>query len=169
MMNESENRTRPNRTFGVIRHTFPEMTPTEKAFLAAFVFCGLVAAIVARRSMSRSDEYAIVGFCGIVMGPVLCYWMKQEPAAFLQLFLFPFTGWQFKWPTIVLMCVRGFGIVCFFGCLSSFPLVFLPASWTNNPLVELVLLALAVGISVRVLRKRSRSAEPAARPERPAS
>jgi hypothetical protein len=169
MMNESENRTRTSRSFGVIRHTLPEMTPTEKAFLAAFVVCGLVAAIVVRRSMSRPDEYAIAGFCGCVMGPVLCYWMRQEPAAFLQLFVFPFTGWQFKWPTIVLMCVRGFGIVCFFGCLASFPLFFLPASWANSSVGELVILALAVSISVRVLRKRSRSAEPETRPERPPS
>jgi ABC-type cobalamin transport system permease subunit len=95
MMDKSENRTRPYRTFGVIRYTFPEMTPTEKAFLGAFVFCGLVAAIVVRRSMSGS-QYAIAGVSLCIMGSVLSYWMRHEPAAFLQLFLFPYTGWQFK-------------------------------------------------------------------------
>jgi hypothetical protein len=169
MMKENEKRTRPYRTFGIVRHTFPEMTPTEKAFVAAFVFCGLVAAIVARHSMSHPDEYAIAGFCGCVMGPVLCYWMRHEPAAFLQLLVFPFTGWSPNWPTIALMCVRGFGIFCFFACLFSFPLLFLPASWTNNPLIGLVLLAVAVGVSVRVLRKRRRLVESATLPEQPAS
>jgi hypothetical protein len=67
-MNESENRTRPYRTFGVIRHTFPELTPTEKKFAAAFVFCGLVAAIVVQHHPMTRPERALVGFCMSVMG-----------------------------------------------------------------------------------------------------
>lgn len=169
MMKESEKQTRPYRRFGIVRHTFPEMTRTEKAFVVAFVFCGLVAAIVARHSMRRPDEFAIAGLCGCVMVPVLCYWMRHEPAAILQILLFPFSGWSPNWPTIVLMCVRGFGIFCFFSCLFSFPLFFLPASWTNNRLVVLVLLAIAVGVSLRVLWKRRRSSDPGTLPEQAAS
>ena len=45
-MDEFENQTPPSRKFGVVRHSFPEMTPAEKAFVVAFVFFGLVAAIV---------------------------------------------------------------------------------------------------------------------------
>jgi hypothetical protein len=163
-MIDRENQTRPDRKFGVLRHTFPELTPTEKAFVVAFVFFGLVAAIVVRPASSRPDENVIVGFCGCIMGPTLAYWMRQEPAAMLQLFLFPLSGRQFKWPRIVLMLVQGFGIVSFFGCLVSFPLFFLPASWTNNLLVESVLLVLAVIISVRALRKRSQPTEPRTNP-----
>ena len=96
MLKENEKRTRPYRQLGIVRHTFPEMTPTEKAFVVAFVFCGLVAAIVSRRPMRRPDEYAIAGLCGCVMGPVLCYWMRHEPAAVLQMLVFPFTGWSPK-------------------------------------------------------------------------
>jgi hypothetical protein len=163
-MNERENRTRPYRNFAVIRHTFPELTSTEKAFVAAFVFCGVVATIVVQHHPMRGPDSAIVAFCGCVMGPVLAYRMRQDPAAFLQLFLFPFTGWQFKWPTIVLTCVRGFGIVCFLACLASFPLFFLPTSWTNAPLGEFVILVLAIIISVRALRKRSLPTEPRTNP-----
>jgi hypothetical protein len=163
-MNESENHTRPYRNFGVIRHTFPELTPTEKKFVAAFVFCGLVAAIVVQRHPMGRPENVIFGLCAYVMGPVLCYWMRREPDAFLQLFLFPYTGWRIKWPRIVLMGVRGFGIVSFFGCLASFPLFFLPASWANTPLGELIILGLAVIVSMRALRKRPLSAEPRTQP-----
>jgi hypothetical protein len=166
-MNESENRTRPYRTIGIVRPTFPEMTRTEKAFVVAFAFCGLVATVVVRKSMDGVQN-AIGGFSLCVMGSVLCYWMRHEPAAFLQLFLFPYTGWSPKWPRVVLMGVRGFGIFGFFGCMSAFPFAFLPKSWTNNPLVGLILLALVVWVSVRVLRKRTRMAKPAVLPELPA-
>ena len=96
------------------------------------------------------------------MGTTLCYWLWHEPSAVLQLLLFPFSGSQLNWPPIVLKLVRGFGIINFVGCLISFPFFFLPASWTNNPLVELAVLALAVIISVRALRKRSIPVEPVA-------
>jgi hypothetical protein len=160
IMSESENQTRPSRNFGVVRHSFPQLTQTEKAFVGAFVFSGLVAAIVLRPAMHRPDEYAIGGLCAYIMGPTLCYWMWHEPGAVLQLLLFRFRGWQVKWPPVVLMLIRGFGIVNFIGCLLSFPLVFLPASWTNNLLGELVVLVLTAIISVRALRKRSLSVEP---------
>lgn len=127
-MNKSENQTRPYRTLGIVRHSFPEFTRTEKAFVAAFVFCGLVAAIVARPGMKRPDESVILGLCAYIMGPTLCYWMWHEPAAILQLLLFPYMGRQFNWRRIVLMLVRGFGLINFFACLASFPLFFLPAS-----------------------------------------
>jgi hypothetical protein len=163
-MNERENQTRPSRKFGAVRHSFPELTPTEKAFIVAFVFFGLVAAIVVRPAMNRPNEYAIGGFCGYVMGTTLCYWMRHEPAAVLQLLLFPFTGWQFNWPPSVLMLIRGFGIFSFIGCMISFPLFFLPASWTSNVLFELVILAFTVLVCVRALRKRSIPAEPRTQP-----
>jgi len=164
IMNESENQTRRYRSFGIVRHTFPEMTPTEKAFVPAFAFCGVVATMVVRRSMSGIQS-AIGGVSLCVMGAVLGYWMRHEPAAFLQLLWFPFTGWTPRWPRIVLMCIRAFGVVCFFSCLSSFPLVFLPASWTKSPVAEVVILAFALSVSAFALRKRSRSPEPATHPE----
>jgi uncharacterized membrane protein len=85
--------------------------------------------------------------------------MRHDPDAFLQLFLFPYTGWRIKWPRIVLMCARGFGIFTFFACLASFPLAFLPAGWAITPLGELIGLVFAVIVSVRALRKRPLSAE----------
>jgi hypothetical protein len=148
----------------VIRHTFPELTPAEKNFVAAFVFCGLVAAIVGQHRPMGGPENVILGLCAYAMGPVLCYWMRHEPDAFLQLFLFPYTGWRIAWPRIVLLCVRGFGIVSFFGCLAAFPLVFLPASWVRSPLCELIILALSVIVSARALGKRPRSVEPRTHP-----
>jgi hypothetical protein len=156
MSNEGENRSRAYRKFGMVRHTFPDFTPTEKAFLVGFVVSGPVAAIFAGKSMRGSDR-AIVGFCGCIMSPVLGYWMRYEPAAFLQFLLFPITGYSPKWPRIVLMCVRAFGYVAVFGALSSLSMILLPASWTKSPTVGLVLLAITVGITVFVLQKRSRT------------
>jgi hypothetical protein len=78
MTNEDQNRSRPYRQFGVVRHTLPDLTPTEKAFIVAFGASGLIAAIFAGKSMRRPDE-AIVAFCGCIMGPVLAYWMRYEP------------------------------------------------------------------------------------------
>src|SRR5437879_6753734 len=91
-MNESENQTRRYRSFGIVRHTFPEMTPTEKAFVAAFAFCGVVATIVVRRSMSGIQS-GIGGVSLCVMGAVRGYCMRPEQAAFVLLLWFSFTWW----------------------------------------------------------------------------
>ena len=156
MLHEGENRSRPYRKFGMVRHTFPDFTPTEKAFIVAFVVSGLVAAIFAGRSMRGADR-AIVGFCGCIMSPVLGYWMRYEPAAFLQFLLLPFTGYSPKWPRIVLLCVRAFGYLAVFGALSSMSMILLPASGTKSPTAGVLLLAITVGVTVFVLRRRSRT------------
>jgi len=156
MIHDGENRSRLYRKFGMVRHTFPDFTPTEKAFIVAFVVSGLVAAIFAGKSMTGPDR-AIVGFCGCIMSPVLGYWMRHEPAAFLQFLIYPFTGYGPKWPRIVLMCVRAFGYLAVFGALCSVSMILLPASGTKSPTAGLVLLAITGGITVFVLRKRSRT------------
>jgi hypothetical protein len=140
----------------MVRHTFPDFTPTEKAFIVAFVVSGLIAAIFAGKPMKGPDR-AIVGFCGCIMSPVLGYWMRFEPAAFLQFLLFPFTGYSPKWPRIVLMCVRAFGYLAVFGALSSVSMMLLPTGGTKSPTAGLLLLAITVGVTVFVLRKRSRT------------
>jgi hypothetical protein len=155
MTNEDQNRSRPYRRFGVVRHTFHDLTPTEKAFIVAFGVFGLIAAFFAGKSM-RGPAEAIVAFSGCIMGPVLAYWMRYEPATVLQIFLFPFTGHSPKWPRIVLMSVRAFGIVALFSSLFSLPLVFLPASCTKSPICQAALITIALGISIFALRKRSR-------------
>src|SRR2546430_11772882 len=89
-MNESENQTRRYRSFGIVRHTFPEMTPTEKAFVPAFAFCGVVATMVVRRSMSGIQS-AIGGGGPRFLGGGAGAWRGGPAGAIVALLFFPFS------------------------------------------------------------------------------
>src|SRR2546429_9506576 len=104
-MNESENQTRRYRSFGIVRHTFPEMTPTEKAFVPAFAFCGVVATMVVRRSMSGIQS-AIGGGRLFALGGGGGFWVGGETGALLPFLWVPFTGWAPKRGPVVLIGVR---------------------------------------------------------------
>jgi hypothetical protein len=89
-----ENLPRHFRTFGVLRHTFPEMTRAEKQFLVLTVFClGLLALLLYHKPPTRTES-TVQASCAGVGASVLAYWMKQEPEALLQFLLFPYTGWR---------------------------------------------------------------------------
>jgi hypothetical protein len=84
-----ENLPRPFRTFGVLRHTFPEMTRAEKRFLVLGVSCLGILALLLYHKPPTGAESAVQAFCAGVGASVLAYWMKQEPEALLQFLLFP--------------------------------------------------------------------------------
>ena len=70
----SQNSPRPARRFGIIAHTFPEMTPVETAFLYAFVVCGrLLTLLIQRGTSSITSGFWVVALCASVMGSTLGY------------------------------------------------------------------------------------------------
>lgn len=144
----------PYRKFGIIYHRFPEMTRAEKGFVVAFVTCGVIMVFLTMHGPMPRAENPLVGFCAAIMGGVLCYWAKHEPAALLGFLLFPFTGRAVQWPSSVLFCVRAFAVLGFFGSVSSFLVAFLPASFYNSPGPGLLLLVLAVAVCFFFLRRR---------------
>lgn len=157
---------RPNRKFGIVQHTFPEMTGTEKRFVWAFIASGCILLLLLRDSVKQSTVQGQLALCAGIMGGTLAYWMRQEPAAVLDLLVFPYTGgrlWfgrpQVRWPRWVLASVRVFGVVSFFGAVSGVGALSLPQNWTSNGpnapgLKGLILLAIEVGFCFYVLRER---------------
>jgi hypothetical protein len=158
---------RPYRKFGILRHTFPEMTPIERVFVWSSVVAGCVMIVVVGPATGRSGSLSGLALVAAIAGGTLCYWMRQEPAAVLDLFVFPYTAGsllpgraQIRWPRWMLAGVRVFGVCSFFGAVSGAALFDLPATWTGaDPKAPvwhgLALIALEICFCFYVLRKRA--------------
>jgi lysylphosphatidylglycerol synthetase-like protein (DUF2156 family) len=158
----SQNSPRPARRFGIIVHTFPEMTPIETAFLYAFVVCGcLLTLLIERGTSSITSGFWVVALCASVMGTTLGYWMRHEPEAWLDLLVSWYsipTGRvrHVCWPRTVVFGVRAFGVMAFFGTLISFAVAVLPDHPTSSPGPALLLYPIVLAVSFVALRKRPR-------------
>ena len=141
------------RKFGIVRHTFPLMTVLEKIFLTFGVFCLLILAFISNHKPMTGAESQVAYTCVGIGGSVFSYWLRQEPAACLELLLFPFWGLKIKWPRVVLIGISFYGGTCFFGCLFGAPLVAFPA-WSKSQFAELLVFQFAVVMCVICLRKR---------------
>lgn len=130
------------------------MTRLEKSFIVAFLVSGAIMTLLTIHGGKLRAENPLVGFCAAIMGGVLAYWAKHEPAALLDFLFFPFTGWAVRWPRFILFCVRAFGVLSFFGSVSGFLVTLLPASVYNSPGPGLLLFAFAVAVCFFLLRRR---------------
>ena len=143
----------PFRSFGILKHKFPEMTWTEKAFLVAFVLCGGIVMLAARGArMSDTDLAVAAPFMG-TMSCVMGYWMRHEPEACLQFIVFPFLALRVRWPRSLVRLVRWTGVFIFFNGIFAPLCVVLPHSWLQNLLVVPILLTIALAATAALVRK----------------
>jgi hypothetical protein len=158
----TQNSPRPARRFGIIVHTFPEMTPVETAFLYAFVACGCLLTLLLRRGTSSlTSGFWFVALSACVMGTTLGYWMRHEPEAWLDLLVSWYsipTGrlHNVRWPRIVVFGVRAFGVVAFYGALMSLAVAVLPDRSASSPGPALLFYSIVLFVSFIALRKRPR-------------
>lgn len=175
-----------NRKFhrwGFIWHSFPTMTPVEKAFLSAYAISGAVVVFVASTDGTQisPSAAALLALCACLMGCTVGYWLRREPQACLDLCVnnwwvawFPpllilylivrrrrQRPFAVEWPSVVLFLTRVFGACVFLACIVEFPQFIgtaivpgWPSAWTAAPGIALLYHATAVVIAIYVLRRR---------------
>lgn len=146
-------KTQPRRVLGILYSAFPSMTRCETVLFRVSLGSAALAALFTGKNMSHDRETTLI-FLLFFPGCVLAYWMRQAPAAMLQLLIFPYAGIAVRWPRFLQRCIQIFGVITLFSLTNATALLLSGIAKARTPWPSLVLASVCIAVTVIVMRKR---------------